>query len=280
MAITNWIYFCISENNMILGAEAVKFRAGTPRLSVNPCLHLFLMVRWNEEVSSCLRARSIIVFASCSGAVQWVLRDCIARNPERSPLASPQMTQPSNSEIFPLVLETRPVSRKPMGRWKEFKRKDCQILLHLSEILRVEERQWEECFCEDFCPTSICIPLSTLSFSLCPVVCLSLSFCLPVCAWISQPACLSVCLPGGQFAARSTHHLFLNLQPCHRLLSPLMMWTSTLRPRPTTRSTVASRGPRSSWRSGTATAWRGWVTRSSQDTTPLIKEEISKIWIA
>lgn len=46
-------------------------------------------------------------------------------------------------------------------------------------------------------------------------------------------------------------------QPCHQLPSPPMMWTSTSRPRPTTRSTVASKGPRSSWRSGTATAWRG-----------------------
>lgn len=106
---------------------------------------------------------------------------------------------------------------------------------------------------------------SSLSLSLSVPSCLSLSFCLLVSAGLSA----SVCLPACQFAAPSTHHLFLNLQPCLRLLSPPTMLTSTLRPRPMTRSTVASRGPRSSWRSGTATAWRGWVTRS-QDTTSLI----------
>lgn len=110
------------------------------------------------------------------------------------------------------------------------------------------------------CPTYICIPLSTLSFSAQLSVCLLVSN-LPVCLF----PCRSVCLPVCQFAAPSTHHLFLNLQPCLRLPSPPMMLTSTLRPRPMTRSTVASRGPRSSWRSGTATAWRGWVTRSRHD---------------
>lgn len=152
----------------------------------------------------------------------------------------------------------RAVSRKPMGRWKEFKRKCCQILLNLSELLRVEERQWEECFCEDFCVRLISAFLFQLSLSL--PSCLSAYLC-PVCLSVCFRVCLSVC----QFAAPSTHHLFLNLQPCLRLPSPPMMLTSTLRPRPMTRSTVASRGPRSSWRSGTATAWRGWVTRSRHD---------------
>lgn len=152
----------------------------------------------------------------------------------------------------------RAVSRKPMGRWKEFKRKCCQILLNLSELLRVEERQWEECFCEDFCVRLISAFLFQLSLSL--PSCLSAYLC-PVCLSV----CFRVCLPVCQFAAPSTHHLFLNLQPCLRLPSPPMMLTSTLRPRPMTRSTVASRGPRSSWRSGTATAWRGWVTRSRHD---------------
>jgi len=96
---------------------------------------------------------------------------------------------------------------------------------------------------------------------------LSLSFCLlvpPVCLCL----CLSVCLHGCQLAALTTHHLSLNLQPCHRLLSPPTMWTSTLRRQPTTRSTAASRGPRSSWRSGTATAWRGWVIGPSWGPRP------------
>lgn len=45
-----------------------------------------------------------------------------------------------------------------------------------------------------------------------------------------------------------------------------------------TRSTVASRGPRSSWRSGTATAWKGWVARSNQGTASQIKQAISIIY--
>ena len=160
----------------------------------------------------------------------------------------------------------RPVSRKPMGRWKEFKRKCCQILLNLSELLRVEERQWEECFCEDFCVQLQSAFLFQLPLSLpscpstysCPV-CLSVRFCVS-----------SVC----RSAAASTHRLFLNLQPCLRLLSPPTMLTSTLRPRPMTRSTVASRGPRSSWRSGTATAWRGWVTGSGRDESVMLLQTL------
>ncbi len=107
-------------------------------------------------------------------------------------------------------------------------------------------------------------------------VCLSLSFFLLVSAWMSQSARLSapvsVCLSTWfcHSAVPSTHLLFVNLQPCRQLLSPLMMLTSTLRPRLMTRSTVASRGPRSSWRSGTATAWRGWVVWASQDTTSYV----------
>lgn len=91
----------------------------------------------------------------------------------------------------------RAVSRKPMGRWKEFKRKCCQILLNLSELLRVEERQWEECFCEDFCVRLISAFLFQLSLSLpsclsaylCPV-CLSVCFrvCLPVCSPVHSPS--------------------------------------------------------------------------------------------
>lgn len=98
---------------------------------------------------------------------------------------------------------------------------------------------------------------------------LSLSFCLPVFAWINLSVRVSmpVCLPAWQFAVLSAHHLLLHLQPCPRPLSPPMMWTSTSRPPLTTRSTVASRGPRSSWRSGTAIAWRGWVTRWNPSTT-------------
>lgn len=123
---------------------------------------------------------------------------------------------PSNVEIFPLVLEMRAVSRKPMGRWQEFKRKDCQILLHLSELLRVEERQWEECFCEIFLSnfnlySTFQLPLP-LSFSLCPVVCPSVFDSLP-CVCLDQPVCLflcqPVCLPCCHFAALSAHHLFL-----------------------------------------------------------------------
>lgn len=108
---------------------------------------------------------------------------------------------PSNVEIFPLVLEMRAVSRKPMGRWQEFKRKDCQILLHLSELLRVEERQWEECFCEIFLSNFNLYSTFqlSLSLSLCArsSVRLSLTLCL-VSAWINQSVCfcvsLSVCL--------------------------------------------------------------------------------------
>lgn len=154
----------------------------------------------------------------------------------------------------------RPVSRKPIGRWKELKWKDCQILLNLSDLLRVEERQWEECICEDLGPASISF---RLSFSLCPVVCL----CVCLAAYLFLPgsagllARLSMCvsLSGCQFAALTSRHLCLTLQPCPRLLSPPMMSTSTLKPPPTTRSTVVSREPRSSWRSDTVTAWRGWV---------------------
>lgn len=144
---------------------------------------------------------ALLFFCDSKRCREWVLRDCIARNPEQSPLASPQMTQPSNTEIFPLVLETRPVSRKPMGRWKEFKGKDCQIILNLSELLRVEERQWEGCFFGDFCSTSNCILLSTLS--LCPVVCLFVFLHTSVC--LDQPVGLSLCL---------SLCLVVNLQPC------------------------------------------------------------------
>lgn len=49
----------------------------------------------------------------------------------------------------------------------------------------------------------------------------------------------------------------LDSQPCRRLPSPPTTSTSTSRRLPTTRSTAASRGPRSSWRSATAIAWRG-----------------------
>lgn len=141
---------------------------------VNPGL-MFLMVRWNDEVSSCLPARSILVFCDSKWCREWVLRDCIAMSPEQSPLASPRMTQPSNTEIFPLVLETQPVSRMPMGKWKEFRRKDCQIILNLSALQRVEERQWEECFCEDVCLTSNC---TSNYFQLPLSVCSCLSLCL------------------------------------------------------------------------------------------------------
>lgn len=101
------------------------------------------------------------------------------------------------------------------------------------------------------------------SFSLCPVVCL----CVCLAAYLFLPgsagllARLSMCvsLSGCQFATLTSRHLCLTLQPCPRLLSPPMMSTSTLKPPPTTRSTVVSREPRSSWRSDTVTAWRGWV---------------------
>lgn len=98
-----------------------------------------------------------------------------------------------NTEIFLLVLETRPVRRKPMGRWKEFKRKDCQIILNLSELLRAEERKWEDCFSEDFCLTSNCVLLETRSLS----TCLSFFFyvCLPGCLSLCQAGCQSVCSP-------------------------------------------------------------------------------------
>lgn len=102
--------------------------------------------------------------------------------------------------------------------------------------------------------------LNFLSLSLQYTLCLCLSFYFTLYMYFY----LSVCLLGCRFVASSTHRLLLNLQPWHRLLSRRMMWISTLRHQPTTRSTVASRGPRSNWRSGTATVWRGWVTRSSQ----------------
>lgn len=170
---------------------------------------MLLMVRWNDEVSSCLPARSILVFCDSKWCREWVLRDCIAMSPEQSPLASPRMTQPSNTEIFPLVLETQPVSRMPMGKWKEFRRKDCQIILNLSELQRVEERQWEERFCEGVC-LNFKLYFQLLSApSLCPLVCLFVFLHTNIC--LDQPVCPSACLPGWQFAALLTCRLCLNL---------------------------------------------------------------------
>lgn len=99
----------------------------------------------------------------------------------------------------------RPVSRKPIGRWKELKWKDCQILLNLSDLLRVEERQWEECICEDLGPASISFCLSALFLSVPSCLPVCLSCCLPVSArigWSASPSLyvcqsvrLSVCCP-------------------------------------------------------------------------------------
>lgn len=83
---------------------------------------------WSE------RTRSLPV---CAHKPLWcsdrVVHDFIERNPDQSPVPLPHMTQLSNTETFPLVLKTQCVSRKPMGRWKKFKRKDCQIIFKLPK---------------------------------------------------------------------------------------------------------------------------------------------------
>lgn len=88
-----------------------------------------LVLWWRSE-----RMRSLPVRAHkplwCSDRV---VRDFVERNPDQSPVPLPHMTQLSNRETFPLVLKTQCVSRKPMGRWKKFKRKDCQIIFKLPK---------------------------------------------------------------------------------------------------------------------------------------------------
>lgn len=112
----------------------------------------------------------------------------------------------------------RAVSRKPMGRWKEFKRKCCQILLNLSELLRVEERQWEECFCEDFCVRLISAFLFQLSLSL--PSCLSAYLC-PICLSVCFRVGLSVCL----FASLQPRPLTICFWICsHASDSPAHRW--------------------------------------------------------
>lgn len=138
------------------------------------------------------------MFASLEHYSLWELSEsCVTvrREPRTEPCGSPPDTsQPANTETFPSVLEMRSVSRKPKRRWKEFKRKDCQILLHLSELLSLEERQWEQCFCQDFCPTSHCIPLPQFSLSLFAVYVLSLSFFLFHSLYVFLSVCLSAWL--------------------------------------------------------------------------------------
>lgn len=117
----------------------------------------------------------------------------------------------------------RRVSRKPTGRWNKLEKKDCRMGLNLSEV----EQKWEESFW---------------------VLCAA-----------AKPCSASEFLdPAVVFSRHHSPYVFKYWQsPCW-LPSPPTMLTFTSRPRPTTRSTVASRGPRSSWRSGTAVAWRGW----------------------
>lgn len=105
-----------------------------------------------------------------------------------------------------------------------------------------------------------------------PSVCVLLQLFLPHCDWLSVFVFLlrSAPLPVALFSVHIDLpgcHLPLNicvwiLQSCHPRLSPLTTWTSTLRPRSMTRSTLAFREQRSSWRFDTAIAWRGWVSKS------------------
>lgn len=132
-------------------------------------------------------------------AVRGVSPAWLCSEESRTESSGPNDPAVKNTEIFPLVLETRPVRRKPMGRWKEFKRKDCQIILNLLELLRVEEHKWEDCFCEDFCPTSNCILFSPLTLSLCPLVYLFPS------AYLGLPGCLSLCQAGCQSVCSLVH---------------------------------------------------------------------------
>lgn len=92
-----------------------------------------------------------------------------------------------------------------------------------------------------------------------PALCLAACLCHTAYLCLLRSAAPPVRLhpPACPFASPNTCHLLLNLQLSFRPLSPPMMWTSTLRLLLMRRSTAASREPRSSWRSDTATAWRG-----------------------
>lgn len=63
---------------------------------------------------------------------------------------------------------------------------------------------------------------------------------------------LVLCNPGFGFWCSAYPSLFMQCQ--------LMMWMSILKPLLMTMSMPASRRPRSSWKSGTTTAWTGWVS--------------------
>lgn len=254
MANTSWS-FAHQITLHFIGAAALKIRAGALCSSVVLCL-LLLTVRGNDEVSSCLRAWSVIVVVSPA----WLWSE--------EPRTEPSGLAPDDPAIkdrdISISVGDATCQQKVNGKMKEIQK---EILSDSFTFIRVTEGEktamrgvllWG--FLSNFNLLLVTLYLSLSSQ-------LSLSFCLlvpPVCLCL----CLSVCLHGCQLAALTTHHLSLNLQPCHRLLSPPTMWTSTLRRQPTTRSTAASRGPRSSWRSGTATAWRGWVIGPSWGPRP------------
>lgn len=232
------------------------------------------MVRWNDEVSSCLRARSVIVLRpTVAQGVSFAWLYNVEPRTEPSGLA-PDDPDVKHRDISISVGDAT-CQQKADGKMKGIQKErlsDSLTFIRVTEGGRTPMRGvllWG--FLSNF---NLHSTFNSFSLFLSLPSCLSVFVFLPTYVCLDLPVCLFLCLSACLVVSLQPCPLticFRNLQPCHQLHSPLMMWTSTLRHRPTTRSTVASRGPRSSWRSGTATAWRGWVSRSSQDTTSLIK---------
>lgn len=166
-------------------------------LSVNPCL-MFLMVRWNDEVSSCLQARSVIVFLRLK-AVQGVSPAWLYSEEPRTESSGLAPNDPAvKHRDISISVGATTCQQKADGKMKGIRRErlsDYFKFIRVTEGGRTPTRGvllWG--FLSNFKLHS-----TFNSLSVCPVVCLFVFLHTSVC--LHQPVCLSLCL-------------VVNLQPC------------------------------------------------------------------